>query len=403
MNDAIKRTVVILGTGATMGSGYTRHGKMLPGDRGFFGNSIVKTMLQSGHFAAVNSVLDSFRRGLGGSLDTVGLEEVWTFLEFAGKGLFRNSVDFKDETARWLEAVRRPESRLDDEHCLCRRYRADRTLLTRADVDLLLVAGWDLRRLLGRVFDELTPPDLNVYAALLKKYDITCDSTTRTIIININYDTVLEDALSKNGTPWYYGHVHTTIQRDPSSLRILKPHGSLNWRFRGNEPSVEITADYSLAPVDCRSESDNRFEEAMIIPPTQIKQAITVAETQNPATNKLFTAIWHDMIEALARASRVFVIGYSFPPTDLHLRTGFHLASYKRQFKPIDEVYCCTKADGGEREVFANAKRFLPLAVLSLSSSRFRELCVGVSSMSNRFSNCPVFVNESGDHGLDII
>lgn len=376
MNDAIKRTVVILGTGATIGSGYTRYGRMLPGDRGFFGNSIVKTLLQSGHFAALDIVLDSFRRGFGGSIDTVGLEEAWTFLEFAGKGLFRNSVDFKDEIARWLEAVRRPETRLDDEHRLCRRYRADRTLPTLADVDLLLVAGWDLRRLLGRVFDELTPPDLNVYAALLKKYDITCDSTTMTII-NINYDTVLEDALSKNGTPWHYGHVHTTIQRDPSSHRILKPHGSLNWQFRGNEPSAEITTDYRLKPVDHRSESDNRFEEAMIIPPTQIKQPIMVAETQNHVTNSLFTAIWHSMIESLAEASRVFVIGYSFPPTDLHLRTCFHLASFKRPVKPFDEVYCCTKADGGEGLVFANANRFLPSKCFHCHDRGFEDFVVG--------------------------
>lgn len=375
MNDAIKRTVVILGTGATIGSGYTRHGKMLPGDRGFFGNSIVKMLLQSGRFAALDSVLDSFRRWFGGNVDTVGLEEVWTFLEFAGKGLFRNSVDFKDEIARWLEVVRRPETQLDDEHYLCRRYRAERTMPALAEVDLLLVAGWDLRRLLGRIFDELTPPDSGLYAALLINYNISHDSTTT--IININYDTVLEDALHRNGIPWHYGYVDTTIQREASSLRILKPHGSLNWRSRGNEPSAEITTDYRLAPVDHRCESDNRFEEAMIIPPTQIKQAITVAETQNHVTNSLFTAIWHNMIETLAEASRVFVIGYSFPPTDLHLRTCFHLASFKRQFKPFDEVYCCTKADGGEGLVFANANRFLPSKCFHCHDRGFEDFVVG--------------------------
>lgn len=350
------KTVVILGTGATIGSGYTRCGKTLPGDRGFFGNDAVKALLQGGNYVALKAVLESFRQFYRGNFDLVGLEEVWTFLEFAGRELFRDSIYLERERAQWLDAVRKPETQSDDEHSLCRRYRADRTIQTNANIDLLLLAGWDLRRLLSRAFDELVPPESNLYEALLTKFNIPKDDTTT--IISLNYDNVLENAL--NGIPWHYRHVPTAVLRELSSIRILKPHGSLNWRFRGNEPAVEIGTDYRLSSVTCRSESDNRFEEAMIIPPTQIKQAITVAETQHPETTKLFTAIWQDMIETLAEASRVFVIGYSFPPTDLHLHTCFHLVNRKRQFKPFKEVSCCTKADGQEGSVFANANRFLP-------------------------------------------
>ena len=91
-------------------------------------------------------------------LDAVGLEEVWTFLEFVGKNFLRESVDLKQQRNEWLEAIRKPESQADDEHCLCKRYREDRTIPPSDRIDLLLLAGWDLLRLLSRVYDDLVPP-----------------------------------------------------------------------------------------------------------------------------------------------------------------------------------------------------------------------------------------------------
>lgn len=70
------------------------------------------------------------------------------------------------------------------------------------------------------------------------------------------------------------------------------------------------------------------------------------------------------MAEALTAASRVFIIGYSFPSTDHHLRTLFYQVRYRRERenkpKRYDEVFCCMLADGGQEEVFASADRFLP-------------------------------------------
>jgi hypothetical protein len=166
--------------------------------------------------------------------------------------------------------------------------------------------------------------------------------------------------------------VPTTIERQPAGIRVLKPHGSLNWRFQGNQPSVEINTDYSLEPVVCHSYEDNRFEEALIVPPTQIKQAITVDETQAPETTILFRNLWQDMTETLAVASRVFVIGYSFPPTDLHLRTMFHLVLRRRAFEPFDEVSCCTRGDGQEGAVFANTVQLLPAKSFRLHAGGFQ-------------------------------
>ena len=104
----------------------------------------------------------------------------------------------------------------------------------------------------------------------------------------------------------------------------------------------------------------NQFEEAAIIPPTQIKQTLNVAETQDFETTRLFSRVWASMRDALAEAERVFVIGYSFPETDHHVRTVLRLVNKSRN-KPYEEVYCCTKAEGGlEKAVFDNVVRFFP-------------------------------------------
>ena len=109
----------------------------------------------------------------------------------------------------------------------------------------------------------------------------------------------------------------------------------------------------------------------MIIPPTQTKQVIAIGETQTPESNRLFSAIWGEAVDALVAASKVVVIGYSFPATDLHLQTMFHLALRKRRYRRYDHVHCCTVADGREGLVFAGAERYLPATNAHPNSNGF--------------------------------
>lgn len=181
------------------------------------------------------------------------------------------------------------------------------------------------------------------------------------MFISLNYDTILEHALTYAELPWYYAHVPTATERDPSGIEIIKPHESLNWLFEGNVPSVSITTDYRLDPVTNRSCEVNRFEEAMIIAPTQLKGALNNPETQAALTTHLFGKIWKRAADVLVDADRVFIIGYSFPSTDHHFRTLLRLVNEKRGWKKYGEVYCCTQKDRGqERLVLENAKLFFP-------------------------------------------
>ena len=358
-----------------MGSGFTAGGHKLPGDRGFFGAPQVDALLKTSGFPTLKGVLDSFRSSFDLPPQPLGLEEVWAFLEFAGKEIFKTAVDFSTEEQLLRLKLKRPESRSEDEHCQWRIAREEHTLPQPRDIDFLMLAGWDVRRILTRVYCELVPPEANEpYASLFRQLELGDTSASKaasTTFISLNYDTVLENALHQANVPWHYMHARTTVPRNPVGVGVLKPHGSLNWRFEGNEPSVNISTDYSLEPVPCCSHSDNRFEQAMIVPPTQTKQVIAIGETQTPESRQLFSAIWGEAIDALAAASRVVVIGYSFPATDLHLQTMFHLALRKRRYRRYDHAHCCTVADGREGLVFAGAARYLPATNAHFNSNGF--------------------------------
>lgn len=352
--------VVILGAGATIGSGYKRCIRTLPGDRGFFGHNEVQELLRSGGFPVLESILRSLRRGQ--AMDTppaLGLEEVWTFLDFVQRDIFRNSIDLSAETEHVWNQIRRPESSSADDHCQIKAARTDQTLPATHTLDLLMLAGWDIRRILTRIYGDIAPPmGSDPYEELFERLKLT--KAKPATFISLKYDTVLEQALTRAKIPWHYGYIDTNVTRSPEGIRILKPHGSLNWRFKGNVPPVDISTDYSLEPVQCESFENNDFVQPMIVEPTQTKQVITYAATQADATNQLLKEIWGGAVTALKDASEVIVVGYSFPSTDHHFKTLCHLALRRRNFQPYSDVWCGTVANGGEGEVFAGVQRNLP-------------------------------------------
>ncbi|MBI2178915.1 MAG: SIR2 family protein, partial [Candidatus Tectomicrobia bacterium] len=293
------------------GSGYTKKGHSLPGDRGFFASPQVRDLLPK--YCTLYIMLEFFRREFGGDLGVTSLEEVWSFLKFCSPNtVYGPAYDFREEKERWLDQIRNPGAERDDEHCLCRQFRQDHTIPPRwKDIDMSLLGGWDLRCLVSEVYRGAQPPSGNIYQKLITKYETQQDAST--VFVSLNYDFVLEDALEQFLlSKWHYPHVHTRIERSTSGVRVLKPHGSLNWCFRGNVPPVEIGTDYRLDSVPNENFECNRFNQAMIIEPTQVKEVLNVRETQRRETAGLFSNIWRSMFDALVQAKRVFVIGYSF-------------------------------------------------------------------------------------------
>lgn len=103
-------------------------------------------------------------------------------------------------------------------------------------------------------------------------------------------------------------------------LKLLKLHGSLNWRYSGtggadSDPLYEMgnsavsgwTAQ-SVAPSE-----DSEFSaydlEPMIVPPAAVK---------NPYYgNRMIRALWRRAAEAISDADELVLMGFSLPPTDL--------------------------------------------------------------------------------------
>jgi hypothetical protein len=327
-------------------------------------------------------LLAPFRAAHGNGLYGVAVEAVWMYLEFAEQEPYRRIHPINKEIERWLERIRQPGSEADDEHAQVSEWRRNHTRPRLSDINLWLLAGWDLRRLLARVYDELVEP--NGEHDSYGRIDWGHQGLGRCAFVSLNYDLVLESALTRSGVPWFYPHVPTQVPCDKDSAPVLKPHGSLNWRFVGNEDPVEIDTDYSLQPVAHWCEKTDRFQEALIVPPTQRKQIINAPKGQQSVTRQLFGEIVPSTADVLAEAGRVVIIGYSFPTTDQHLVTLLMEMNRRRRYREderkgcrkYERVVCCTLANGcEERKIFERANRLFP-------SQDFRSLGGGFAAVT---------------------
>jgi hypothetical protein len=86
--------------------------------------------------------------------------------------------------------------------------RDDHTQPRPRDINFLMLAGWDVRRILTRVYRELVPPEGNEpYASLFRQLELGDTSASKaasTTFISLNYDTVIENALHQANVPWHY-------------------------------------------------------------------------------------------------------------------------------------------------------------------------------------------------------
>lgn len=130
--------------------------------------------------------------------------------------------------------------------------------------------------------------------------------------ITFNYDTLIEEALTSLQHPFSYGFPAKTTDQDPSvhdlalspgsKTAVLKLHGSTNWAYprqRGTRMTVFSSYDHI------------RMEKYIpeLVPPTWHKSF------EGPLSH-----VWQQALAAISRATRLVVIGFSMPPTDLHFK-----------------------------------------------------------------------------------
>jgi len=160
-------------------------------------------------------------------------------------------------------------------------------------------------------------------AALLGMVNGKSEVTGTNTVITFNYDTLFEDAVTRLGVPWTYGFpfratsgffkdVHFEQDDgddwgrsdDRNAIPILKLHGSVNWSVEnvdGPHKQLKIFHSYGMLR--------DKIKEPRIIPPTWSK-----------GVDDQLSLPWETAVNRLKTATRVVVIGFSMPETDLHFR-----------------------------------------------------------------------------------
>lgn len=158
-------------------------------------------------------------------------------------------------------------------------------------------------------------------------------------LITLNYDTLIERAarelqvtdsinriLAQQMYPPYFSNIASRSGvglfggEKISTFSYLKLHGSVNWYYSGRDDFYGETIFFADVPplgTDYSAQEGSlgllsKDKEALIVPP--------VSEKTIYFNNETVKGLWQDAGEALAKATKVFVIGYSLPVSDLGMQ-----------------------------------------------------------------------------------
>ena len=173
-------------------------------------------------------------------------------------------------------------------------------------------------------------------------------------VVSLNYDTLIErvaGTLKRNAAEDERG-IHPSDLYPPyftyvggrggfgvwglqplKTFTLLKPHGSTNWYYSGQPDFHGESILYADVPgwglAGAVPVEQPRDKDVLIVPP--------VTEKSSYFKNETINRLWWEAAEALRRATRVFVIGYSLPATDLGM-TAF-LTTTLRESDDVETIY----------------------------------------------------------------
>nr|MDO8080818.1 SIR2 family protein [Candidatus Freyarchaeota archaeon] len=205
------------------------------------------------------------------------------------------------------------------------------------DLDPWGLAGFELRCAVAHVYGvELEPAIQNAVegnGTIKKEIEKLRPGDC---VISFNYDLLAErilEKLNKKVTIANYWLDNTNID---NTILLCKPHGSLNWKQRvpENGRAVQIL-DYPMQEDETDSCPElNVTIQPGIAAPVPFKSEIIIPELQlGSVLNffKLLVAQWRCLIQCISKAEKFIILGYGFPPEDLHARYLFAEAVAKRE------------------------------------------------------------------------
>ena len=129
-------------------------------------------------------------------------------------------------------------------------------------------------------------------------------------IVSFNYDTIFEHSL-----PVSCGWCYEGVNERNNGLRVLKPHGSVNWEA-GEEIKVVARPNRSaiVAPTHLKFVETNAAQTSPDEPEDESNDLTFGFLDQSPQIQK----IWTEMEKEMRQAKALVFIGYSFPLADLY-------------------------------------------------------------------------------------
>ncbi len=149
---------------------------------------------------------------------------------------------------------------------------------------------------------------------------------TKTIFVSTNYDILIDNALGsliQKEISLDYGLEFTNFDipgnwHRPTnrSVKLFKPHGSLNWLFCPSCNTLTLTP-YEKGviriitdPEQSKCKHCDSFSLPIIVPPTYFKDM----------SNIFLSTVWHLIEQELRDVNHLIFCGYSFPDADIHLK-----------------------------------------------------------------------------------
>lgn len=184
-------------------------------------------------------------------------------------------------------------------------------------------------------------------------------------IISFNYDTILEDSLDSIGQGFTYCLEEKIIDIGKlDKTPLVKLHGSMNWLNDGKE--IRINSFDKIL-----KEKNTPF----IIPPIWTKSSSDVTNT-----------LWSNALELISSATRIIIIGFSLPKTDLFFR--YLLASGLQENISLQHIYIVnpnySEIENDVNDLFANNKTKKLIHPISDTTTR-----IFVGSRFNNLINRP--------------
>lgn len=230
------------------------------------------------------------------------------------------------------------------------------------------------------------------------------------VIITTNWDILLETSRQyhiRDGWISYefvspYDKTESEMRDFTSKLqyRILKLHGSLNWGFCKKCDKIyyfEEKVDDGLAlseGIICNNDNCGEKLMRVILPP---KLSKLIKPDENIKSDSLKSPyfklrdIWSRASEYLKMCEKIYFIGYSFPETDVQMKTFISNALREnKKLKEMEIKIISNKKHGNSRIEFEERylsifSRFISPSNIEFNYKGFKQFCIELDEYPNRY------------------